>query len=85
MRLAHRRAAHQRSSISRRRGADLRARRAHGGEGRQHLVAAGEVVEAGDGDALRHRDAQAQRARAGALGEVVVAEEDRVDRRASGP
>jgi len=43
------------------------ARGAHGGQGWQHLVTAGQVIEAGNGHLLRYRNAQAQGGQQGAL------------------
>ena len=53
----------------------------HGGQRGQHEVAAPQVVEADDGHALRHGHLHPVGGEQGALGQVVVAEEDGVDGR----
>ena len=73
-------AAHQAQQHARRLLANLHARRAHAGQPRQHLLAAGEVVEPGHRHLGRHFDPQLQRGEQRALREVVVAEEDGVGR-----
>ena len=52
------------------------SRGAHGGQRRQHLVAAAQIVEAGNRHALRHGNTIAQCGEQRALGEAVVAVED---------
>jgi hypothetical protein len=71
-------AAHELQQHGRGTFADLHAWCAHRGERRPHLIAACQIVEAGDGHALRHGKPQAQGGQQSALGQVVVAEEDGV-------
>jgi hypothetical protein len=74
-------ATHQLEQHRGRFSADLTARRMHGRQRRDHLVASGEVVETGDCHLSWNLDVLARRGQQGALRQVVVAEKDRVDRR----